>query len=163
MTRFFMSVEEAVQLVLQASLLSQGRDIFMLEMGQPVRIIELARRMIELSGARVDEDIQIEVTGIRPGEKLEEDLRESDEEVMGTAHSSVFRLLPVTSPTAWFDSWLGQLADATRRCDADRVRRLLFAMAGSSLEGEHLTSLPSAHRLHETAAIEPQTGGSLGG
>ena len=85
MTRFFMSVEEAVQLVLQASLLSKGRDIFMLEMGQPVRIIDLARRMIELSGARVDEDIQIEVTGIRPGEKLEEDLRESDEEVLGTA------------------------------------------------------------------------------
>ena len=57
MTRFFMSVEEAVQLVLQASLLSEGRDIFMLEMGHPVRIMDLARRMIELSGARVDVDI----------------------------------------------------------------------------------------------------------
>ena len=57
MTRFFMSVEEAVQLVLQASLLSKGRDIFMLEMGQPVPIIDLAHRMIQLSGARVDVDI----------------------------------------------------------------------------------------------------------
>ena len=59
MTRFFMSVEEAVQLVLQASLLSKGRDIFMLEMGEPVPIIDLARRMIQLSGARVDVDIPI--------------------------------------------------------------------------------------------------------
>ncbi len=75
MTRFFMSVEEAVQLVLQASLLSKGLDIFMLEMGQPVPIIDLAHRMIQLSGARVNIDIPITVTGIRPGEKLEEDLR----------------------------------------------------------------------------------------
>ena len=163
MTRFFMSVEEAVQLVLQASLLSKGRDIFMFEMGEPIRIIDLARRMIELSGARVDEDIQIEITGIRPGEKLEEDLRESEEQVMGTAHSSISRLLPVTSPAAWFDSWLGQLSDATRRCDEEKVRRLLFAMAGSSLDGEHLTSLPSAHRRHESVAVEPQIGGSLSG
>ena len=130
MTRFFMSVEEAVQLVLQASLLSEGRDIFMLEMGHPVRIMDLARRMIELSGARVDVDIDIEVTGIRPGEKLEEDLREPDEEVLGTEHASISRLLPVTSPTAWFDSLLGQLDDATRLCDAERVRRVLFAIAG---------------------------------
>ena len=83
MTRFFMSVEEAVQLVLQASLLSEGRDIFMLEMGEPVPIIDLARRMIQLSGARIDVDIPIEVIGIRPGEKLEEDLRESDEDRLG--------------------------------------------------------------------------------
>ena len=64
MTRFFMSVEEAVQLVLQASLLSEGRDIFMLEMGEPVPIIDLARRMIQLSGGRVDVDIPIKVIGI---------------------------------------------------------------------------------------------------
>jgi FlaA1/EpsC-like NDP-sugar epimerase len=173
MTRFFMSVEEAVQLVLQASLLSQGQDIFMLEMGEPVSIIDLARRMIELSGARVNIDIKIKVTGIRPGEKLAEDLRESDEEVMGTEHSSISRLLPITSPTAWFDSWVEQLADATDCCDGDRVRRLLFAIAHSSLDGEapslstldggHLTSLPRARARHDSASVEPQAGGALGG
>jgi FlaA1/EpsC-like NDP-sugar epimerase len=174
MTRFFMSVEEAVQLVLQASLLSQGQDIFMLEMGEPVSIIDLARRMIELSGARVNVDIQIKVTGVRPGEKLAEDLRESDEEVMGTEHSSISRLLPITSPAAWFDSWVDQLADATDCCDGDRVRRLLFAIAHSSLDGEarsslstldggHLTSLPRAHARHDSASVEPQAGGALGG
>ena len=72
MTRFFMSVEEAVQLVLQASVLSEGGEIFMLEMGVPVKIIDLAERMIRLSGCQVGIDIPIEITGMRPGEKLNE-------------------------------------------------------------------------------------------
>jgi FlaA1/EpsC-like NDP-sugar epimerase len=176
MTRFFMSVEEAVQLVLQASLLSEGQDIFMLEMGQPVPIIDLARRMIELSGARVDVDIKIEVTGIRPGEKLQEDLRESDEEVRETEHSSISRLLPVTAPSAWFDAWLEQLAHATRGCDADGVRRLLFAIAGSSLDGDlarhssvavgaraSVVRLPGGADRYESPEIEPHAGKYQGG
>lgn len=134
MTRFFMSVEEAVQLVLQASLLSKGRDIFMLEMGDPVPIIDLAKRMIQLSGGRVDVDIPIKVIGMRPGEKLEEELREADEEVLETEHPSIDRLIPVTAPTAWFDKALGQLGDATRRGDAEKVRQILFLIANASSE-----------------------------
>jgi FlaA1/EpsC-like NDP-sugar epimerase len=129
MTRFFMSVQEAVQLVLQASLLSRGRDIFMLEMGEPVPIMDLARRMIELSGGSIGVDIDVKVTGMRRGEKLEEDLREPDEEVLTTEHPSIARLLPVMPPTAWFDSCLVQLAEATRRGDDERVRDLLFLSA----------------------------------
>ena len=136
MTRFFMSVEEAVQLVLQASLLSEGQDIFMLEMGEPVPIIDLARRMIQLSGGQADVDIPIKVIGIRPGEKLAEDLRESDEEVWETEHPSISRLLPITTPQAWFDSCLGQLAEAMQQGDSGRVRQLLFAIAGVAHEGE---------------------------
>src|SRR6202035_1751622 len=86
MTRFFMSVEEAVQLVLQASVLSGGGEIFMLDMGVPVRIIDLAERMIRLSGLQVGNDIPIEITGMRPGEKLSESLSTPDEKVVGTAH-----------------------------------------------------------------------------
>jgi FlaA1/EpsC-like NDP-sugar epimerase len=130
MTRFFMSVEEAVQLVLQASLLSKGGDVFMLDMGEPVPIIDLARRMIQLSGARVDVDIPIKVVGIRPGEKLRENLREPEEQVLATEHASISRLIPITSPPAWFETNLDLLADATRRRDPDKVRRLLFAIAG---------------------------------
>jgi FlaA1/EpsC-like NDP-sugar epimerase len=130
MTRFFMSVEEAVQLVLQASLLSKGGDIFMLDMGEPVPIIDLARRMIQLSGARIDVDIPIKVVGIRPGEKLRENLREPEEQVLATEHASISRLIPITSPPAWFETNLDLLADATRRRDPDKVRRLLFAIAG---------------------------------
>ena len=129
MTRFFMSVEEAVQLVLQASLLSEGRDIFMLEMGEPVPIMELAHRMIQLSGGRVGIDIDVKVTGMRPGEKLEEDLREADEDVLVTEHPSIARLLPVMPPRDWFASCLVQLSEATRRGDGERVRELLFLSA----------------------------------
>jgi FlaA1/EpsC-like NDP-sugar epimerase len=131
-----MSVEEAVQLVLQASLLSEGRDIFMLEMGEPVPIIDLARRMIQLSGSQVDVDIAIKVVGIRPGEKLAEDLCEPDEEIQETEHPSIARLLPVTAPQDWFDSCLSQLGDAMYRGDAIKVRQLLFAIAGLAKEGE---------------------------
>jgi FlaA1/EpsC-like NDP-sugar epimerase len=171
MTRFFMSVEEAVQLVLQASLLSEGRDIFMLEMGEPVPIIDLARRMIQLSGGRVDVDIPIKVIGIRPGEKLAEDLRESDEEVWGTEHPSISRLLPITAPPAWFDSCLEQLHDAMRTGNGDRVRQLLFAIAGVAHDGElsgpptpgvagtHATHSASHHR-HGSADFRPEPAGT---
>ncbi len=174
MTRFFMSVEEAVQLVLQASLLSKGRDIFMLEMGHPVSIIDLARRMIQLSGARIDVDIPIKVVGVRPGEKLEEDLREPDEEVLGTEHPSISRLLPITAPQLWFDSCLGQLADATRRGDDDTVRRLLFAIAGPAHDGEplelatggvagdggHPTPIHTMHHRHGSSEFKTERAGA---
>ena len=135
MTRFFMSVEEAVQLVLQASLLSEGRDIFMLEMGEPVSIMNLARRMIQLSGGRVDVDIPIKVVGIRPGEKLTEDLRESDEEVWETEHPSISRLVPVTTPQAWFDSCLEQLGDSVHRRDASRCANFSSPSQASPTRG----------------------------
>jgi O-antigen biosynthesis protein WbqV len=84
--RFFMTIPEAVQLVLQASALSARGDIemrkFVLEMGQPVKIIDLARQMIELSGCKPDEDIQIEITGLRPGEKITEILVDDFEDVV---------------------------------------------------------------------------------
>ncbi|MCY7288573.1 MAG: polysaccharide biosynthesis protein, partial [Cryobacterium sp.] len=94
MTRYFMSIPEAVQLVLQAAALSSGGEVFMLDMGEPMRIIDLAKRMIRLSGRRVGTDIEIRVTGTRPGEKLEERLRCDDELPESTAHPSVIRLNP---------------------------------------------------------------------
>ncbi len=166
MTRFFMSVEEAVQLVLQASLLSKGGDIFMLDMGEPVPIIDLARQMIQLSGARVDVDIPIKIVGIRSGEKLWENLRESEEKVVETEHASISRLIPITSPQAWLDANIDRLADATRRHEPELVRRLLFALAGIEEEDSYpnLTTsgieiddvfLPSPLQLRlETAADE---------
>ncbi len=98
-------------------------------MGKPVPIMDLAHRMIQLSGGRVGIDIDIKVTGMRPGEKLEEDLREPDEDVLVTEHPSIARLLPVTPPKDWFDSCLVQLSEATHRGDDERVRELLFLSA----------------------------------
>jgi len=93
MTRYFMTIPEAVQLILQAGALCQSGEIFLLDMGEPVRILDLARDLIRLSGYRPDVDIKIEYTGIRPGEKLHEELLYTEEEKEQTAHEkiSVFR------------------------------------------------------------------------
>jgi len=147
MTRFFMSVQEAVQLVLQAALLSKGGDIFMLEMGEPVSILDLAKRMIELSGARIDVDIPIKLIGIRPGEKLQEDLREPEEQVLETEHPFIARLVPVAAPPERFEKCMGQLAEATDAGDGNRVRELLFVLARIGME-----SIPSDTASVETAS-----------
>ncbi len=127
MTRFFMSVEEAVQLVLESSMLSDGGgEIFMLEMGDPVRILDLAERMIRLSGYQVDVDIPIDIIGIRPGEKLDEELRRPDEEILTTYHPYINQLIPITSPPEEFSKRMDDLEAATARRDAVEVRTLLF-------------------------------------
>ena len=101
MHRFFMTIPEAVQLVLQASAMGKGSEIFVLDMGAPVSIVDLARQLILLSGLKPDEDIAIEFTGTRPGEKLHEELNLVDEEVKLTHHPKikVFAGTPVSR--AW--------------------------------------------------------------
>ncbi len=90
MTRYFMTISEAVALVLQAAALAQGGEIFVLDMGEPVKIVELAEEMIALSGLRPHEDIPIVFTGIRPGEKLFEELDVSERSAYKTGHARIF-------------------------------------------------------------------------
>ncbi len=89
MQRFFMTIPEASQLVLQASAMGRGGEVFVLDMGEPVRIVDLARNLILLSGLRPDEDIRIEFTGTRPGEKLYEELSHLEEGTVPTQHEKV--------------------------------------------------------------------------
>jgi len=89
MRRFFMTIPEACQLVLQASAMGEGGQICVLDMGEPVRIVDLARNLILLSGLRPDEDIKIEFTGMRPGEKLYEELSTMLEDTVPTAHEKI--------------------------------------------------------------------------
>ncbi len=89
-TRFFMTIPEAAQLVLQAASYARGGEIFVLDMGKPVRIYDLARNIIRLSGYTPDVDIRIEVTGLRPGEKLYEELLMSEEGLGKTRHEKIF-------------------------------------------------------------------------
>lgn len=87
--RFFMSIPEAVQLVLQSSTLDESNVIFMLEMGVPIKIVDLAKNLIELSGLKVDEDIEIVFTGMRPGEKIHEELLTADENLLKTPFDKI--------------------------------------------------------------------------
>jgi FlaA1/EpsC-like NDP-sugar epimerase len=90
MKRYFMTIPEAVQLVLQAAVLGKGGEVFMLDMGDPVKIVNLAQDLIELSGLEVGHDIEIVFTGIRPGEKLHEELFTPGESYQRTAHQKIF-------------------------------------------------------------------------
>jgi FlaA1/EpsC-like NDP-sugar epimerase len=91
-TRYFMSIPEAVGLILQSALQAKGGEIFVLDMGEPVKIVDLARQMIELSGFKPDEDIKITFTGLRPGEKLYEEPIHEMENVEPTTHPKVRKL-----------------------------------------------------------------------
>jgi FlaA1/EpsC-like NDP-sugar epimerase len=92
MTRFFMAISEAVELVLQSSVLAQSGDLFILDMGTPIKITDLAHDLIRLSGLTPEEDVQIVYTGLRPGEKLHEALATDGETIEPTAHPSVLRV-----------------------------------------------------------------------
>lgn len=91
--RYFMTIPEACRLVMEAAYLGEGNDIFIFDMGEPVKIVDLARRMIELSGLRPDIDIQIVYSGLRPGEKLYEELLYKKENTVPTANKKIYRAL----------------------------------------------------------------------
>lgn len=90
MTRYFMTIPEAAQLVMQAGAMGKGGEVFLLDMGKPVKIMDLARNMIRLSGFEPDKDIKIEITGLRPGEKLYEELLTAGEGTSKTTHKKIF-------------------------------------------------------------------------
>ncbi len=90
MKRYFMTIQEAVQLVIQAGAFGEGGEIFVLDMGEPIRIVDLARDMIILSGLKPEEDIRIEFTGLRPGEKMNEELFNDRENFTLTRHERIF-------------------------------------------------------------------------
>ena len=97
-TRYFMTIPEAVGLVLQSAALGSGGEIFVLDMGTPVRIVDLARQLIELSGLKPDEDIEIEFTGLRPGEKLYEEISHEGENFVPTPHPKIMRFISTPPP-----------------------------------------------------------------
>ena len=109
MTRFFMTIPEACQLILQAAVLGRGGDVFVLDMGEPLKILDIARNLITLYGLTPDVDIAIEFTGLRPGEKLQECLWNGDEAPVPTEHPKILRARfssPAESNGQW--SWFGK-------------------------------------------------------
>jgi FlaA1/EpsC-like NDP-sugar epimerase len=134
MARFFMSIQEAVQLVLQATALSEGGEVLTLEMGMPVNILDLARRIIRLSGRVPDKDVKIEVVGQRPGEKLVEDIVDPDEEPVPTAYPGIAVSRPPLPHTPMLRSAIAELEALVRSGDRDDVGATIKSFAHPSLE-----------------------------
>lgn len=130
-TRYFMTIPEASQLVIQAGAMGHGGDVFVLDMGESIKIVDLARRMIRLSGYEVRDEtnpqgeIEIVYTGLRPGEKLYEELLIGDN-TSETSHPLILRAEEYHSDEATLEWMLGQLAKAIEENDFRRVQSLML-------------------------------------
>ena len=130
MTRFFMTIAEAAQLVVQAGAIGGRGEIFVLDMGEPVKIVDLARRMIELSGKEPDRDVAIEFTGIRAGEKVHEELFAPYETVAATGHPKILRATRTPVDPEWLDEQLSELERLVDSGDTLEVVSKLRAITG---------------------------------
>jgi FlaA1/EpsC-like NDP-sugar epimerase len=124
-TRYFMSIPEASQLILQAGAMGEGGEIFILEMGKPVRIADLARDLIRLNGLEPEVDIPIQYIGLRPGEKLVEELRTDGEDLVPTNHEKIMVLRGNSHNGRELDVHIEMLVAAARSCDAAAIKKLL--------------------------------------
>ena len=137
MRRYFMSISEAVQLVLQASAMGKESEVFVLDMGEPVRILELARNMIRLAGLEPDEDIEVAITGLRPGEKLFEEIQLNGENILPTPHEKIRRLRSNAPNSRNLARWL------------ERLRMLLIESDQEALKAHLLQLVPEYQGANE--------------
>ena len=132
MERYFMLISEAVQLILQAGALGSGREIFVLEMGKPVKIIDLANKMIKLAGYNPDNEIKIKLIGIRPGEKLSEELIDHGEKILPTIHKKIKLLSPRELPDDDLLIRIDRLCREAIDLEPQKLRQTLFQLANAS-------------------------------
>jgi FlaA1/EpsC-like NDP-sugar epimerase len=131
MTRYFMTTPEAVSLVVQAGSIGGGGEIFVLDMGEPVRILDLARDMIRLSGKEPEREIPIDFIGVRAGEKLHEELWGADEEIVDTGHPKILCARRVPIAAAWLEEELAELERLVRDGETlESVSRLSTMVRG---------------------------------
>ncbi len=121
-TRFFMTIPEAAQLVLQSASYAKGGEIFVLDMGEPVKIYDLAKNLIRLSGYTPDKDIKIEVCGLRPGEKLYEELLMDEEGLTNTSHNKIFIGKPIDIDKSQLDEFIKELEAAAESNDNELIK-----------------------------------------
>ncbi len=127
-TRYFMTIPEACELVISTSIIAEQRELYLLDMGKPVRIIDLAMKMIHLSDLRLEEDISIVYTGLRPGERLHETLVASDEELTPTANIKILRVTQIDDlPTpSMVIQWINTLEHSLLYENVAQQRERLF-------------------------------------
>ncbi|MGB0386591.1 MAG: polysaccharide biosynthesis protein [Ardenticatenaceae bacterium] len=164
MRRFFMTIPEAVQLVLQAATLGEGGEVFVLDMGQPVRIVDLARDLITLSGLRPDEDIKITFIGTRPGEKLYEELFLPGETYQRTRHEKVFVVESATEDEEdpFLNKKIEELISAAQARRDERIRPLLRQMVPEYKPKQEPTPRP-VPKLSDPPFVSPPPVPSLNG
>ncbi len=147
-TRYFMTVSEAVGLVLECSVDAAGGEIFVLDMGEPVRIYDLAKQMVELSGLRLKEDIEIAFTGLRPGEKLYEELQHELETLEKTDNQKIFRFTGKRASEGEVRSFLKELAPLLRTSDYNRLKRKI-----QTFVPEYVPDLSAPNWAHAHQAV----------
>jgi len=125
MRRYFMTIPEASQLVLQAATMGRGGEVFVLDMGEPVKIVDLARDLITLSGFRPNEDIEIQFTGVRPGEKLFEELALTGEDMQPTRHPKIFIWKNVSPDQTALDNTIAELLAVADDGDYQAIIKLI--------------------------------------
>lgn len=126
--RYFMTIPEAAQLIIQAGAMGQRGEIFLLDMGEPVKVVDLAKDMIRLSGLTIGEDVDIEFTGLRPGEKLKEELLIADEGAKTTRYEKIFVAPPLQYDFVRLPDWVARLTRAAEAGDDLTIHDLFSAM-----------------------------------
>ena len=152
MTRYFMTIPEAVQLVVQAGAIGGRGQVFVLDMGEPVSILELAKQMIRLSGKEPEREIAIDIIGARPGEKLHEELWTEGDDVVPSSHPAILQLGRPPVDAQWLDSELGELE---RLVEGGETLELVGRLAAIVREPRRLdaeTEAPAADQAEAWAA-----------
>jgi len=158
--RYFMTISEAVGLVLQASTMGKGGEIFVLNMGEPIKIIDLARRMISLSGLEPDKDIQISFTGLRPGEKLFEEVRLEGEGIKPTTHEQIWVFGGGQPSFAQVRSWLDELSTLVEARNVHGLISKLVSIVPEYRPSEQLKALCELDR-HDQFVVYKRARASL--
>jgi FlaA1/EpsC-like NDP-sugar epimerase len=156
MQRYFMTIPEATQLVLQAFSIGKGGEVFVLDMGEPVRIVDLARNLVLLSGLRPDRDIKFEFTGLRPGEKLFEELNLQNEQFMPTAHGKILSYLsPFSADLKVMHVALEELRQISERKDVARLVLYLKELIPDYNPGSPLLKLAMSTTPTQGPLVKP--------
>ncbi|HCN16706.1 MULTISPECIES: polysaccharide biosynthesis protein [Psychrobacter] len=158
-TRYFMTIPEAANLVIQAGAMAKGGEVFVLDMGAPVKIVDLARRMIQLSGFEVKDeahpfgDIEITYTGLRPGEKLYEELIIGEDNVEDTDHPLIMQAMETSFPLADIENTLNELAQRAQHYDVDWLKQEFRYFVTGYQDGTHVVDCINTDKISENAIV----------